>query len=215
MNTKTDPTPQAPAESLLTDILLRIYVAGATVFFAASSFSHWQADHSRITLLLIAAIETLTALIVVCSRRATRKDWRPLSVLSSWIAMFYFLGLNLAPGSHVIPEQAGAALQIAGLVLQLLAKLSLGRSFGVLPATRSLVTRGAYRWVRHPIYFGYLVAHIGFLLTNFSLQNLLVLAVLYLAQWVRIRREEEMLLSLPGYREYCVTVRFRLIPGLF
>jgi protein-S-isoprenylcysteine O-methyltransferase Ste14 len=47
----------------------------------------------------------------------------------------------------------------------------LGRSFGLLPAQRGLVVVGPYRFVRHPIYFGYLIGHIGFLLVNFSWRN--------------------------------------------
>ena len=69
--------------------------------------------------------------------------------------------------------------------------------------------------MRHPIYAGYLIAHIGFLLSNFLLQNLVVLFVLYLAQIVRIHREEEILVDLPGYRDYCETVRYRLLPGIY
>lgn len=206
---------QENTESFLTDILLRIYVAGAVVFFAAAAFSNWHADPTRITLLLIAVIEGVTAGIIIFSRRAKRRDWRPLSVVASCIAMFYFLALDLSPGQHLLPEAIGAGLQIAALLFQLYAKLSLGRSFGVLPATRQLVTRGAYRWLRHPIYFGYLIAHVGFLLANFSLQNVVVLLTLYVAQIVRIRREEEMLTDFPGYREYCSKVRYRLIPGVY
>jgi protein-S-isoprenylcysteine O-methyltransferase Ste14 len=210
----TTETP-VPADSLLTDILLRIYVAGAVFFFATAAFFNWRADPSRITLLMIAIIETITAGIIIFSRRAQRRDWRPLSVVASFIAMFYFLAINLAPGQHVVPESVGAGLQIVGLIFQLYAKLSLGRSFGVLPATRRLVTHGAYRWLRHPIYFGYLVAHLGFLLTNFSLQNLMVLLVLYAAQIIRIRREEQILTLIPGYRDYCSAVPYRLIPRLY
>jgi protein-S-isoprenylcysteine O-methyltransferase Ste14 len=197
------------------DILLRIYVAGAVLFFAASSFVHWQADHARITLLMIAIIECITAGIIIFSRRARLRDWRLLSVLASVVAMTFFLGLNLAPGKHIVSESIGVGLQVIGMLFQLYAKLSLGRSFGVLPAMRQLVTNGAYRWMRHPIYFGYLVSHIGFLLANFSLQNLAVLVVLYVAQIIRIYREEQMLARFPGYLEYCGEVRYRLIPGIY
>lgn len=211
----TDQPSDTCTGSLLTDILLRIYVAGAVMFFAAAAFAQWHADPGRITLLLIALIETITAGIIVCSRQAQRRDWRPLSVVASCIAMFYFLGLNLAPSRHLLPEAVGAGLQVTGLLFQLYAKLSLGRSFGVLPATRRLVTGGAYRWLRHPIYFGYLIAHLGFLLSNFSLQNLAVLLVLYVAQIVRIQREEEVLENFPDYLVYRSTVRYRLIPGVY
>jgi len=211
----TDTTISAHTESLLTDILLRIYVAGAVLFFAAGVFTHWRADPGRITLLLIAIIEIITAAIIVCSRRAQQRDWRPLSVAATLIALFHFLGLSLEPGTHVVSEAVGAGLQISGMLFQLYAKLSLGRSFGILPATRRLVTRGAYCWLRHPIYFGYLIADVGFLLSNFSLQNFAVFLVLYIAQLIRIRREEEMLGTFPGYPDYCKAVPYRLIPGVY
>lgn len=211
----TSPAAAAATESLLTDILLRIYVAGAVIFFAAGAFFHWQAAPERFTLLMIAIIEVVTAGLIICSHRAQRRDWRPLSVAASCFATGYFLALNLAPGTHVIPEAFGVSLQVAGMLFQLYAKLSLGRSFGVLPATRHLVTQGAYRWLRHPIYFSYLIAHLGFLLANFSLQNFLILLALYVAQIIRILREEEVLSGLSGYAAYCGSVRYRLVPFVF
>lgn len=205
----------APVGSLLADIFMRICVAAAVLFFGAAAFSQWHADPARISLLLIAAIEGITAGIVICSRRPQRRDWRPLSVAAVWIAMFHFLALDLTPGTHLVPEAVGASLQVLATLFQLYAKLSLGRSFGVLPGTRRLVTHGAYRWLRHPIYFGYLIAHVGFLLTNFCLQNLVVMIVLYIAQLVRIRREEEILATFPGYADYCNRVRYRLVPKVY
>lgn len=68
------------------------------------------------------------------------------------------------------------------------AKVVIDLSFGLLPPQRSLVMAGPYRIVRHPIYFGYLIGHIGFLLANFSWRNAAVLALLYVAQVVRIQR---------------------------
>lgn len=203
------------AESQLSDILFRVYVAGSVAFFAVAAFIQWRTDPGRITLLFVAIVETITVLLVICSRCAQRRDWRPLSVVATFIAMFYVLALDLDANVRLIPESAGASLQIVGLFVQVWAKLSLGRSFGVLPATRTLVTHGAYRWLRHPIYFGYLIAHLGFLLSNLSLQNVSVLILLYIAQVIRINREEEMLAALPGCSEYRKAVRYKLIPGVY
>lgn len=136
-----------------------------------------------------------------------------MPAICSLYASFNFLLLHLSPGLRLIPDTAGAVLQIVGITFQLFAKVSLGRSFGILPATRRLVTRGPYRFLRHPMYFGYLISHIGFLFSNFRIWNVAVLAVLYAAQVIRMQREEEMLMTLPGYREYCRAVRYRLIPG--
>ncbi len=87
---------------------------------------------------------------------------------------------------------------------------------GLLPAQRGVVIGGPYRLVRHPIYLGYLIGHIGFLLTNFSSRNLVVLLLLYAAQVVRILREESVLsASSPAYQNYQQKVRWRLVPGVF
>ena len=40
-------------------------------------------------------------------------------------------------------------------------KITLGRSFGIVPANRGVVTAGR-TLVRHPIYTGYLVSHLAF-----------------------------------------------------
>ncbi len=99
--------------------------------------------------------------------------------------------------------------------MQLFAKLSLGRSFGLLPANRGVVSTGAYRFVRHPIYAGYLLSEIGFLLANFSTRNLITIGVWMVLQIGRILLEERLLSDDADYRAYRAQVRYRLIPGVF
>ncbi|WP_050454244.1 methyltransferase family protein [Candidatus Burkholderia verschuerenii] len=130
-------------------------------------------------------------------------------------ATFYFLAFRLEPGIHLVPEWLAAALQIAGLAIQISAKLSLRRSFGILPANRGVVVHGPYRLIRHPMYFGYLVNDMGFLLPNFGLQNVLVLAFHWTLQIGRIVREERLLSNDEMYRDYTQRVRYRLIAGVF
>ena len=48
----------------------------------------------------------------------------------------------------------------------MLGKITLGRSFGVVPANRGVVVGGPYNFVRHPIYTGYLITHVAFLVAN-------------------------------------------------
>ena len=65
---------------------------------------------------------------------------------------------------------------LLGLLVQIAAKLALWRSFGVVPANRGVKTRGPYRLLRHPMYAGYTLTHIGFLIGFPSLSNTLLYA---------------------------------------
>jgi len=169
----------------------------------------------RPTLLLMVVTESLTVVLVLVARPAGRQDWRPVTAFFTTAATFYFLFLDFAPGRHLIPEWAGVALQFAGVAWTIFAKLSLGRSFGLLPADRGIVTHGAYRWVRHPVYFGYFLNNLGFLLPNFGGQNLLVYTLFFSFQLIRVAREEKLLAGNPEYRAYCARVRWRLLPLVF
>jgi protein-S-isoprenylcysteine O-methyltransferase Ste14 len=176
---------------------------------------NWLADTSRYTLLLLLLSEGLTLALVLFARRAVVRDLAPAAVASTVVAMTFFLWFEYADTLHLIPEWVGVTLQTVGMTWQIAAKIALGRSFGLLPAARGLVTNGPYRVVRHPIYLGYLIGHIGFLLSNFSLQNLLVLCALYGAQTIRMLREEAVLGESVAYRDYAARVRWRIVPFVF
>jgi protein-S-isoprenylcysteine O-methyltransferase Ste14 len=94
-------------------------------------------------------------------------------------------------------------------------KLSLGRSFGLAPANRGVVSSGVYRFVRHPIYLGYLITHVGFVLANPTPANICVLAAADLALMLRARCEEQTLAADDVYRNYMLRVRWRVVPGVF
>lgn len=202
-------------DGTLLEGLLRTF-AVIVLVIAVSRWAHaWWIDPTRWTALLLLVTEGYTLLLVVFARRASARDMTPLPMLATIYATCYVVLLDPRGTIHLVPELAGVALQVFSTAITFSAKITLGRSFGLLPAHRGVVVAGPYRLVRHPIYMGYLVGHVGFLLANFSWRNAAVLAVLYAAQLVRIRREEAVLASNDDYRSYQRRVRWRLLPYIF
>ena len=68
-----------------------------------------------------------------------------------------------AAAAALAPELTTVAISCAGLAIVIAGKITLGRSFALLPANRGVVSTGVYRVVRHPIYMGYLITHVAFL----------------------------------------------------
>lgn len=101
------------------------------------------------------------------------------------------------------------------MLLQIYAKWSLRRSFGLLPAHRGVIVVGPYRFVRHPMYLGYLVTDIGFLAANFGVRNVVIVVAQWALQAVRIVKEEQLLSKDATYRDYMSRVCYRLIRGVF
>jgi protein-S-isoprenylcysteine O-methyltransferase Ste14 len=209
--------PRPPlAEGRLTEWLLRAFALLVMAFVVSRWGYAWWIDPSRWTALLLLIAESYTLMLILLARRASQRD---LSI-TAMVATIYAscAAVLLAPEGtmRLAPEWLGASLQLASMAWQLTAKVFLGRSFGLLPAQRGLVMAGPYRFVRHPIYFGYLIGHIGFLLVNFSWRNAGVLALLYVAQVIRIQREEAMLAgSDANYHHYQQRVRWRLLPFVY
>jgi protein-S-isoprenylcysteine O-methyltransferase Ste14 len=81
---------------------------------------------------------------------------------------------------------------------------------------QTVVSTGPYALVRHPMYAGSLPSILGMPLALGSYWGLLVLPVFIGVLLSRLFDEERVLArELPGYREYCAKVRWRMIPGIF
>ncbi len=109
----------------------------------------------------------------------------------------------------------GVGLELLGVVLSQLARIYMGRSFGILPGNRGIVSEGPFRLVRHPIYVGWFLLTVGYLASYPSWMNCLItLATLPFMIW-RITLEEDLLKADPAYRKYCRLVPFRLVPSVY
>ena len=124
--------------------------------------------------------------------------------------------LAIAPhGAPLLPMRLCEAIMIAGFALQLSAKLTLRRSFGVVAANRGVKASGPYRLIRHPMYAGYALTHVGFLLSGPTVWNLAIYGTVLTIAVRRIVAEERVLREDPAYRALAEKVRFRLLPFVF
>jgi protein-S-isoprenylcysteine O-methyltransferase Ste14 len=115
---------------------------------------------------------------------------------------------------------AGVIVIWVGLAVRVWAVMTLGRSFSTflqVGADQAVVTRGPYRWVRHPSYTGLLLVALGFGLGAGNWLSLAICAVvLPLGLLPRIAIEESEMIRVLGeqYRSYQRTTH-RLVPGLW
>ncbi|CDX57835.1 Isoprenylcysteine carboxyl methyltransferase [Mesorhizobium plurifarium] len=195
--------------------LFRFIALAVAAVFVYRGARHVVIDPGRLNIPLLMISDALTFIWLLLARRPLVRDWSPFTVFISLTAGFGSGLVSLQDGTAIIPLYIAATLQFLALWLVIWGKMSLGRSFAILPANRGVVTSGAYRFVRHPIYAGYLAGHILFLLSSFSLYNFTVYATITLFQIHRILREERILALTPEYRDYLGRVRYRLCPGIF
>lgn len=111
---------------------------------------------------------------------------------------------------------AGAILYTAGLAIAIAGRVQLGDNWldietAGVKQRQTVVSRGIYRFIRHPIYAGDLLLLAGL---ELALNSWLILFVALLTPVVlrQAIREEQMLVStLPGYNSYCRRTK-RFIP---
>ncbi len=182
-----------------------------------ATFLHAMLENALVHpyLLLLAISETLPVLLIIIRRPGEM-------VMKAYPFILAFVGTAApllvrpaAGGFQIVPDAMIGALMALGLGVNVAAKLALWRSFGLAPANRGVRNGGPYRFVRHPMYLGYFLTQVGFLLANLTLANLLKYAVTWIVQLLRIREEEKFLLKDSAYRELARQVRFRLLPGVY
>lgn len=112
----------------------------------------------------------------------------------------------------------GVVLLAAGLGFSVWARRHLGRNWSaqvVVKEGHSLVRTGPYRYVRHPIYTGILLAFLGTVVTIGEWRGVLALLCALVSFAVKSRLEEaRMRETFPEYREY-ERETAALVPGVY
>ena len=202
-----------PCLPFLLDWAERLAILALFSWFASGLIESALTGHWYNSLLLFS--EAAVIVFVLLRRHTTEVTRRP----HEWaLAACATAGPLLVQAGGPGPLISGAAcgvLMLTGLLLQLSAKLTLARSFGIVPANRGVKRDGPYRFLRHPMYAGYVLTHVGFLLANPTLWNAAVYGASFALQIARILAEERLLAQDPVYRDFQSAVRWRLAPGIF
>lgn len=112
------------------------------------------------------------------------------------------------PSPNAVAASLGVLLAMLGVAMVLWSRRTLGRNWSdlvVLKADHKLVATGPYRWVRHPLYAGCLLAFLGSALTLGVVSAWIIFLIAFFGFATKARAEEKLLTghfpdSYPAYR---------------
>jgi protein-S-isoprenylcysteine O-methyltransferase Ste14 len=215
--------PTAPAVSgrlplrlLALDIAERLFIVAVYGQFAVTLLSGLFTGPFNVIALLLVISEALPILFVLLRAPSASLSQRPVD----WLLAFAgtVVPLLVTPGvatGALVPIAVPVGLMACGLLVEVSAKIVLGRGFGIVAANRGVKQAGPYRFVRHPMYAGYILTHVAFLLSAPSPRNAMLYFAALVLQVARIVREERVLNQDADYRAFAARVRYRLVPGVF
>jgi protein-S-isoprenylcysteine O-methyltransferase Ste14 len=164
-------------------------------------------------------------------KHANRTEPMLVQLVAYWAPLILAFAL-LGPGerSHLgilkepfVPKELwikwfGLALATAGVLLACWSRHILGRNWSSVVQIKQdheLIDSGPYRYIRHPIYTGLLLAFAGSALKVGDLRGLLAVAIVLASFWRKLRLEERWLTERFGssYTAYMQRTK-ALVPGV-
>ncbi|MCD1294404.1 isoprenylcysteine carboxylmethyltransferase family protein [Methanocella sp. CWC-04] len=156
------------------------------------------------------------------------KEWdkilAPLVALVVPIFIWIAAGLDYRFGwSPEIPVEIQVVFLAVALLGSLLTTWAMVTNRFFAPTVRiqdergqTTVTSGPYRFVRHPGYLGVIIFDLATPVALGSFWAFIPALIVTILFFIRAFLEDDTLKNeLPGYRDYAVKVRYRLIPGLW
>jgi protein-S-isoprenylcysteine O-methyltransferase Ste14 len=194
----------------------RLIAAVACIPFAATLAHEMRTFGLNPAWIIANANFILLVLAMLVRRPPVRVTPQPLYWLLAFVATYWLFitGRFATRGFALAPDWLIFALSIASFVISVWARVSLGRSIGLVPAQRGLVTRGAYHYMRHPIYTGVYFSFAALALQNWSPINATIFAVGAGLFVIKSFVEEDFLRQEPEYAAYMHAVPWRWLPGI-
>jgi protein-S-isoprenylcysteine O-methyltransferase Ste14 len=194
----------------------RVLAAAAIAPFVYSVTVNYHNVHLDISSVLWLADMLILISTVLFRKAPVRVTPNPWFWALAFVATYWgFLtwGVQI-DGRPVAPVLIFNTIAILGTAIELWGRCSLGRNIGFVPAQRDIVVRGAYRFVRHPIYTGYFIGLLADCLANWSTRNLLINGLSVFWFVIKSLVEESFLKNDPGYAAYLRRVRWHWFPGV-
>lgn len=192
----------------------KLLLLGAGGYFVFKNFTPVFVTHNVVACLYMAEALLDMTFTVIRQRGPLSHNWRDwlVAVLGTYASLLVVAAPQVPP---VLPSVLCGSLALIGILLSLAAKLSLRRSFGIIAASRQLKTGGPYRVIRHPMYAGYLLMQMAFLLQYPTIHNTVVLLFTWWMQIMRIRAEEKILGTRKEWVDWSQGVKWKLFPFVF
>lgn len=202
------------SREVASDLLARATVATLLGFLSYNLLADFMRT-GHLTGLLLLVSESMVVVFTIVRRRARLIDRSLDGALVTVVSVAGPPLLRATDAAGLLPDLVTALMATVGLGLVIAAKFTLGRSFGIVAANRGVVVGGPYTFVRHPIYTGYLITHLGFLIAHPTPWNVMIAITADSALVVRALIEERVLRSDVDYQSYCRRVGWHLVPGVF
>ncbi len=222
--------PRSLKARLLLRCLIAVIFVAAFLFLPAGSLRYWQGWVFMAILFVPMPVTSVYFLKrdpqLVERRMRTQEKVTEQKTIAQWVRFVLFgslviPGLDYRFGWSRVPLWLAILSQLFVFVgylitLWVMKENSFASRTVQIEEGQKVISTGPYRLVRHPMYFG---AVLMLLFTPLALGSwwalpgfLLVIPLIVL----RLLREEEMLCrGLPGYSDYCLRTRSRLLPLLW
>ncbi|MEM1295006.1 MAG: isoprenylcysteine carboxylmethyltransferase family protein [Verrucomicrobiota bacterium] len=189
-------------------------VAGGSVLAWAILGVAADGDSLGVVRVCVALINAIVGILFLIRKPLrTESGWQTLAVC---LPSFVLSGLTFKLGHGQGPWPTLPKMLFVFATLLVVASLvTLGRSFAIFPALRSIVIVGPYQLIRHPIYFGEALLVIACVLAHLTWVTgaLAIILIPFLA--LRIHVEERLLVLDSNYQNYQCQVKWRLCPGIW
>jgi len=213
--------------------LVQLVLIGVLLFVPAGTVDYWQAWVFLAVVALSAVIPSMYVQRTNPAAMQRRMRGGPAAearaaqqlvmagLYGSLVAMVVLsaldhrFGWSRVPAAVCLVGDVVAAVGL-GMVMLVIVQNSYASSTVQVESGQTVVSRGLYGLVRHPMYTANVIMMVGIPLALGSYWGLVfVIPGLLTLAW-RIRDEETLLRGeLDGYREYTRKVRYRLVPGVW